>query len=472
MKAQLRKALAAGLAGATLFAAGAVQAAPDAQVDQQIRPDFGGLIAPPVRPRWRPDRPSADRPRPGPRKPRGERRDLQSVTVDCSAYSETGTPISDALQSLVDNGILYIRSRGVCTETIYIDHPVIIAGEGAPLFDAAPDARPATIAPEEGAACVRISPGVRGVELRDLVFSTEKGGRSACIEAWDSDVALVRTKVQYWGDSAAVYANGGKLILRESSIEGRTWDAAVVADNAVVDIARSRITGEETGLDLTLAVGESRIEQSGILYRGAGTASGVGILVRGLRSGTGGLKVHNSVICGWRNGVNVDRGGQAEVNRSRLCRNLVGLVSDGDLNLTESAVGAKDVGVYVASGRARIAYNRFYDWARTPVWIEPGATAEVEFNWAYFGDDCWKRRWETGVYCQRTPTLPAAIRDERDFTSPFRDWWEADGYERGYGRDGAPRALPPPVKPTPPKRRWGHPAPAAPAAPPATPPGG
>jgi len=481
MKALLSKALAAGLAGALLLAADVAQASPDARVDQQIRPDFGGLIAPPLKPRWRPDRWKPGRyrwgrPRPGWPGNGDYPRDQLSATVDCSDEEMGPTPISDALQTLVDNGILYIRSRGVCHETVYVDHPVIIAGEGVPLFDAdSGGPRAATIAPDEGAACVRIAPGVKGVELRDLVFSTEKGGRSACIESWDSEVALVRSTVRYWGDAAAVFVSGGKLILRESHIDGRTWDAAVVADNATVDITRSRITGEETGLDLTLAVGESRIDQTGVLYRGAASASGVGVLVRGLRSGTGTLKIHNSVICGWRNGVNVDRGGQADVSRSRLCRNLVGLVSDGELKVTESAIGAKDVGVYVASGRAFISYNRIYDWARNPIWIEPGATAEVEFNWVYFGDDCWKRTpWMPGTYCQRNPALPAAVRDERDFTNPYREWWEADGYDRGYSRDGAPKALPPPVKPPPPPKgrrgRGGGPPPAAP--PPATPPGG
>ncbi|MDP1967365.1 MAG: hypothetical protein Q8K93_34765, partial [Reyranella sp.] len=338
-----------------------------------------------------------------------------------------------------------------------IDHPVIIAGEAVPLFDAGPNPKPATIAPFDGEPCIRVATGVKGVEIRDLVLTTEKGGRSACVEAWDAEVALVRTTVNYWGDSAAVFASGGRLILQESVIDARTWDAAVVADGAVVDFTRTRITGEETGVDLTLAPGESRIEQTGVIFRGAAAPSGVGILVRGLRSGTGQLSVRNSVVCGWRNGMNLDRGAQVDVSRSRFCRNLVGLVSDGDLRLTESAIGAKDVGVYIASGRATIQYNRFYDWSRTPIWVEAGASADVDNNWAYYNGDCWRRQWEPGMYCQRSNALPSSLRDESGFNNPYRNWWESDGYDRGYSRDGAPRALPPPMPPAPPvKKGWGR----------------
>ncbi|MBI5941849.1 MAG: hypothetical protein HY859_15650 [Caulobacterales bacterium] len=498
MKTLTRMLTAAGAAMVLFTAAEPARAYPDqaAGVDANIRPNFGGLITPPVRPRWRPDRyhPRGYRPyRPGKGGYYPPQRAEMSISVDCDApvqYDNYGppqggsydsgqggqgggygappadngqynggntggdasgsqyytpSPIADALSRLADGGTLYVR--GTCRETIWIEHPVTIAGQGHSIFDEV-TAATATIAPPEGASCIKVAPGTQGVELRDLVLSTDKGGRAACVETWDSKVALVRTTVRYWGDSAAVFASGGMLILQESFIDARTWDAAVVADGAVLRMTRTRVLSEETGVDITPGVGDSLIDQSGILGRDAALPAGNGIMVRGQRSGSGALKVNNAVICGWRNGIHLDRGSIVAVTRSRLCRNTVGVVSDGDLTLVESAINGREVGVYAATGRATIKRNRFYGWTARPIWLENGVVVDFEPNYAYYNDDCWKRSgWEDGIYCQRTSGLPASIRDESQFTNPYRDWWEADGYDRGYARDGAPTAQPYPVRP-------------------------
>lgn len=491
MKTLTRLIPAALAAVAVVASATAVEAFPDAaaRVDQQIRPNFGGLITPPLKPRWRPDRWKPGRykwgrPRPGWGNggyPPGDEpwpRDQMSMTVDCADESLGPTPISDALQSVADGGILYIRSRGgVCRETVLVENPVIIAGEGVPLFDAGYNPQPATLAPEAGQPCIRVAAGVKGVEIRDLVLSADRAGRAACVEAWDSDVALVRTRVSYTGDSAAVFASGGKLILKDSAIDARTWDAAVVADSTLLQITRTRITGEETGIDVTPAAGDSRIEQSGIISRQMSGSAGNGILVRGLRSGSGSLTIRDATICGWRNGLHLDRGSQVDMSRSRICRTTVGVVSDGSLRLTESAIGSNDVGVYVAGGAAIIHRNRIHDWSRRPVWVEYGVNADVDSNWVYYRGDCWRQDFGRGSYCVREDRLPSALRgDNLGFSSDYREGWDADGYDRGYGRDGAPSALPPAGPPPKPKRGWNTrssaPAAAAPApaetAPPAT----
>lgn len=489
MKTLHRLLPAAVAAFAVLVAATAVEAFPDqaARVDQQIRPNFGGLITPPLKPRYRPDRWKPGKYRYGRRNPNwgGDgyyppddyRRDQTSMTVDCGDTYAGPTPISDALRSLADGGILYIRSRGgICRETVIVENPVIIAGEGMPLFDAGPNPQPATIAPPEGSACIRIADGVKGVELRDLVLTTAKAGRSSCVEAWGAEVALVRTTIRYWGDTAAVYASGGKLIMRESSIDAHTWDAAVVAESTVLDIARTRIIGEETGIDVTPAPGESRIDQTGVMARTASASAGNGILVRGLRSGSGSLTIRNAVVCGWRNGLHLDRGAQVDVSRSRFCRTTVGVVSDGDLRFTESAIGSRDVGIYVAGGSATIQRNRIHDWSRRPIWVEQGARADVDSNWVYYNGDCWRQDFGRGSYCVRASSLPAGLRDDSGYFGQGdrgRDWWESDGYDRGYGNDGAPSALPPAGPPPRPARGWRSgastaPAPTASAPPPMT----
>ena len=228
----------------------------------------------------------------------------------------------------------------------------------------------------------------------------------------------------------------------------------MIAESAVVDIARTRITGEETGLDITPATGESRIDQAGIMARSTSGSAGNGILVRGLRSGSGTLTIRNAVVCGWRNGLHLDRGAQVDVSRSRFCRTTVGVVSDGQLRFTESAIGSRDVGIYVAGGNAFIHRNRIHDWSRRAIWVEQGATADVEHNWVYYGGDCWRQQWERGTYCVRASNLPSSLRDESVFSSSSRPWWEADGYDRGYSRDGAPGALAPAVPPPPPPKGW------------------
>ncbi|MDO9223899.1 MAG: hypothetical protein Q7U20_09345 [Caulobacter sp.] len=501
MKTLTRLMTAIGAALVVVAAAGPSQAYPDqaAGIDAQIRPNFGGLITPPLRPRWRPDRwqPRQNRPRRGGGYYTGARFET-SLTVDCNApvqddygpgsgtgyapprpapgygsgpaggqyddqdsgqYPSNG-PLNDALQRLADYGTLYVR--GTCRETLWIEHPVAIVGAAASIFADSPAQR-ATIIPADGSSCVKVAPGVDGVELRDLILQTEKGGRAPCVETWDSKVALVRTTVRYWGDTAAVFASGGELRLIESFIDARTWDAAVVSDGAVLKMSRTRVLAEEAGIDVTPGVGDSLIEQSGIMGRDAALPAGNGILVRGQRSGSGALKINNAVVCGWRNGLHLDRGSIVEVNRSRFCRTTVGVVTDGDLTLTESAIGSREVGLYAATGKATVKRNRFYGWSSRPLWIEQGVVVDLEPNYAYYNDDCWKRSgWEQGVYCQRSTGLPSSLRDESGFTNPYRDWWEADGYDRAYQRDGPPSVQPYPVRPPPPAkppRRFGRRAP-------------
>lgn len=446
-----------GAAMSLLGAVGPAQAFPDqaAGIDAQLRPNFGGLIAPPLRPRWRPDRRRHDQYRPGRRPGWPRERTAMSWTADCTDARDGDTPINDGLQNLADYGTLYVR--GVCHESVWIDHPVTIVGQGASIFDEG-SGKPATITPPDGETCIRVNSNVEQVEIRDMVLSTEHGGRASCVETWDSKVALVRTVVRYWGDTTAVLVTGGKLILSESFIDARTLDAAVVVDGGLIEMSRSRILGEEAGLDLTPGVGDSRIVQSGVFGRDAGLPAGNGIMVHGQRSGSGALKIDNTMVCGWRNGLHLDRASIVTAIHSRFCRNTVGVVSDGDLTLTESVIGAREVGIYAATGRAALRYNRIYGWSDRAIWMEPGVEVVREFNYVYY-DQCWTRNWSPGEFCQRTSQLPQAARDDSVYSSPYRDWWEADAYERGYQRDGAPTFQapigPPPPPAPPPRRRWG-----------------
>lgn len=506
-------------------------ALPDAQIDQQIRPNFGGLITPPLKPRYRPDKWKPSRYKWG-RKPTrpGWRsryddgyyddypRDQMVAVVDCGTgvyiagaangdtsggyggaapppagnggygngsappqaggYGNSGgsssqggygpdsyngtpgysspTPVSDALRTLADNGVLYIRGAAACTETIVVEHPVIIAGEGPSIFATGAETSSATITPSAGNACIRIASGVKGVELRDLTLKTQQGGRMPCIEAWDAEVALVRVNVEYWGDASAVYASGGRVIMRDSVIDAKSWDPAVLIEGGVIDIARTKISGEAGGVDLTPGNGESRLDQVGIVARGGETPGDVGLLVRGLRSGTGTMTIRNVVVCGWNTGLHLERGANVNIARSRMCDAQRGIISAGaSLTVTESAIGAREIGVYAGSGRTKVSRSRFYGGAR-PGYAEPGAVLELEDNWVYSDSDCWRARYDRGLYCITSRALPGSLRERGWSGGGYRRGWESDGYDYGFQRDGIPMPLPP-EQPPKVKKGWGKP---------------
>jgi len=114
----------------------------DAQIDQQIKQNFGILLHPPVyrahyhhgvwygrRYGWgrgyveRYGRPYGDRYERLPFEP-----GATSITVDCGDPAYGPNPISDAATYVPDGGVVYVRGHGkACEETIELDHPVVIA---------------------------------------------------------------------------------------------------------------------------------------------------------------------------------------------------------------------------------------------------------------------------------------------------------------------------------------------------------
>ena len=115
-------------------------------------------------------------------------------------------------------------------------------------------------------------------------------------------------------------------------------------------------------------------------------------------------------------------------------------------------IGGSDAGSVIGGGRECTVKNGAIDFQREPIYVEPGSNVDIQYNWVYSGMDCWRRSWDPGVYCLSSRQMPPALRDESGFGAGRRDW-EADGYDRGYLRDGEPKALPPVAPPAPPKRR-------------------
>lgn len=429
--------LAAGLAWSL-----PAQALPDAKVDQQIRPNFNLLLSPPLRHLYRPEPWRYHRGFPDYWPGRHRPLLLDSITVDCGDPRNGPAPLNEALYNLADNGVLYIRTRSgaVCHETLEIDHPVIIAGEASPAFDPSPgpglDNGTARLEPVPGAPCVRIAPGVKGVELRDLSIDDTQGGRSACIESVDADVALVHTLIRYQGDASAIFVQGGKFLVRSSTIDARTNDAAVLADGAVVDFHRVKILADVRGLDITPAVGQSRLVQVGVLSTGTGLPGSTGITVRDQRSGSGELLIANAVLRGWMTGIYVDRGGKLELTSSRLLRTNRGVVSDfGVVKVLQSAIDSEELAGYFAGAGPQVLRNRFYN---TGPRFDFGVTPVIDANFLFLPPDFCAYPMEPGLYCRPLKDRRDPVFDESGFDLAGRIGWDVDGYEQGYARDGAP----------------------------------
>lgn len=494
---RLVRALAGSSAAAALLASAAVVASPggalaypDAKIDTQIKPEFGLLLKPKLRQHHRPHKPRW-RGRYGYRSGVYDPNDLgpyddpppfqgQTITVDCGnpaplpppvdsyggsdggggndsygpadpggdsygdgAYPVSNGPISDAVRQVAPGGTVYVRASAACTETIVIDRPVIIAGEPTSAFADGPARRP-QLTPAAAAPCIRVLPGSGNVEIRDFEIEAVRGAAASCVEAWDSSVALVRTRIRYTGDGSAIYAAGGRLIVRQSSIEAKTYDAAVVADGADFEISGTRIRGEGAGLDLTAGATGGTLERVKV-HSDASAPGGEGVLIRGLRSGSGRIKIRNVLTRGWRVGFHLERGAAADIERSRVVGARYGVISDfGDLNLTESAIGADQIGVYVAGGRARIYRNRIFGVRTRGILAEPGSDIQRGDNWINQVGDWRSCAREDGEYCYDFSRSWGLLSDEgRDDAYG----WQGDGYDAGYLRDGAPAPYtPPPVK--------------------------
>lgn len=472
--AALAAAAACGTAGA---ASAYADATPAARVDAQIRPNFGYLLRPALRRhqyercryRLRSCRSSRSRagsyppqPYPDPNyqdpnyqdpsyqdpnyPPQGGYGREETIRVDCGRVAQPGfNPMADALQRIAPGGVIYVRAGGgACNESIYITQPVTIVGEGIPAFATGPNPQPAALAPPQGRPAILIDEGVKGVEIRDLIIECRQARDSACIETYNADVALTRVQVRYQGNASAIYASGGRLLLRESDVTANTYDPAIVADGVMAQISDTVIRGESVGLDITLGgQSESLISNVGILGIASTDPTArpeFGLMVHGARESSSTLKVDYTTVRGWRTGVWIGRGADVRVEHMRVGGASVGFASGGTLNLSQSLIGGADSGVYVFGGRARLHGVVVHEFSRTPVFADNGAILEDTDVWIFpssCGSSYARSRWS----CRNATQLPPSYRD--DAAINHGPWgWSDQGYrslgppkpERGHNR--------------------------------------
>jgi hypothetical protein len=372
----------------------------DAQMDQQIRPNFGLLLHPPVHHFhqhrwWGPSRSrncasggrydnsgardgggrydnAGGRDSGGRYDNAGGRNDnndsyggrcsnggpppplVDSITVYCGVDS-----VQAALNRLNDHGTLILRTTDKpCQENqpLYVNQSVTITGDEDSVFDAGPGPVHVTLSSPPGEPCLVAYSG--NVVLKNVVLNAHEAHDADCIQTQGAWVALVDSTVNYDGESSAVAARGGRLVIDHSRINTETFGAAVLAEGTVTEIRHSEINAVGVGLDLTPAQEmESRISDVGIFgkhdERDSRAVGEAAIMIRGARESQPTIHIEDVSISRFRTGIAVGRDAKVDIIRARIHHTAVGVVSEGETQVGESAIGAGEIGVYELSGHTR-----------------------------------------------------------------------------------------------------------------------
>lgn len=429
----------AGLVGVTVVASPQAEAQVAAKVESQTRPNFGILIDPPVQSRsrarhqrWRPRGPQY--PHGGPNFPPGIHLPdgtEQSILIDCGSNPGSGA-IEAAVHRLRPGGTL-ILSGNTCVGNLVINKTLTIIGQTR--FDrrardnqssgSALGRQPVTLTPFDGQPCLRVGNGAT-VTIRDVVFDARRGGDIPCIIGFDSVIVLDSVGINYAGDEAAIFLDGGDLDIRDSAIDAATVGAAIEADGATVVAEELEIRGAQVGIDLTPGDAResqlSRVWMKGIDRDSTFGPRSIGLIVRAARD-YGQVRVNRSRICGYAEGISLE-GGVLEVTDSVICHSYRGaVVRGGRLTLTDSRVRATDTGVLTDTGES-IINNNVFGRVRVPFTEQGRGTSRVNGN----------RIWSDSEYCN--PRMEHRFRgryaprfESRDGnhcpTEPYpREYWQ------------------------------------------------
>jgi len=348
----------------------------DAQIAEQIKPNFGVLLHPPIYHRpphhWWIER----------RRPL-----LYPVIPGCRAYGrcqplplvDTITvycdhePIQPALDRLADGGTLVLRTRGgqACIGSVETDRSVTIVGDDESIFDAGPGPAHITLSPEPGRPCVLAHAG--NIVLKNLTIDAREAHEVDCLVSDGAWLGLDHAHLKYDGDGAPIATRGGRLVILDSRIDTQTLGAAVLAENTVVEIRRTEIDALGVGLELTPAQQmESQISDVGIFTRRTDEADrraigDAGIIIQGAREMRPTIHIDGVTISRFRTGISIGQNTKVEVVRTRLAHTAVGISSEGDAEIADTAIGAGELGVYELAGHARVRGVMVYGARYGPV---------------------------------------------------------------------------------------------------------
>ncbi|MDP3370988.1 MAG: hypothetical protein U1E18_02145 [Brevundimonas sp.] len=427
-----------------------------AKVESQTRPNFGVLLDPPTRSsrgrthrRWdyRTHRPDW---RPGSYRPGGE----EVVLVDCGGNPGTGA-VEDAVRRVRPGGTLVVRARGgPCVGWLNIDKPMTIIGESRIDLRDWDRGIPPTLQAPDGLPCVTVAPGVR-VEIRDMIFSSPRGGAAACVFGIDAEIVMSAVGFRHAGDEAAIYADGGLIDIRGSRIDAQTQTAAIVAERAVLTADDLIIGGSRTGIEIVPgAPRASHIARTRLWGPNSRERTGpksIGLMVGGGRE-FGQVQVVRSTLCGYDDGVSVEGAG-VSVTRSRICMVDTGIaVYSGSIALSESRITRAETGVLVGLGSGSVIGNVFagvHDiidgrgnltvsnnkvWSRSPELCRPTMVQRYRDRYS----PSWPEDPRRGYHCEISEYPRAWWRqDEGAFGLAYEDYAyrpdQHDRYRDGWG---------------------------------------
>lgn len=319
----------------------------------------------------------------------------QHVTLDCREPAIPGTdPMREALERLADGGTLHLKGRGPsCTGTLQLHRPVVIEGEPRGVYPLDGDAGKAMITVPPGAACAIIDAGTRGgVEFRHVGFDAPQAGRTACIQAVQTQVAFVGGSIHYKGESSAVYIQGGQLQLLDTDVTAASLDPAIWAEGASMVIRGSGISAAGTGIDVTPAPGQAiRLDHVHIVGIGSGQGGDPSSGFIGRRAVAGGdcdIDILDSHIEGFRTGLLFERGLHPKVIHARIVRSRMGVAVDGALvNIKDSLIEATEYGAYAYSGDLEVHDTSVASVLRCPIAGDAEAGLHL-YNIDVFADHC------------------------------------------------------------------------------------
>ncbi len=261
------------------------------------------------------------------------------------------------------------------------------------------------------------------MELRDIALIDEDAGRNGCIEGQDAEIALTRVSIRYAGGRSAVDLTGGRLIVRDSKIDARQADSAILGDDTAVQIDHSEIRSQLVGLDLTPSMtAPSSIHDLRLIGPSNGEAiepRTVGVMVRGGQRASGQLTIEGSYIGHFRTGLWLDAGSRVSLISSRIHKAALGvLVDEAEGTVRDSAIGASEVGVYAGSGKLVLDRNRIYGFNQFPVVIERAVISSEGADLVYPDRGSCRAFRDWTPRCQSIGQLPYELTME----DPVHDW--------------------------------------------------
>lgn len=362
--------LLACLASMMLIASGGIaRAAPDAQIDQEIRPCFGALIRlqrdaarcggeRPQRPAWRPSGGG-------------------SLDIDCDrAYPGQ---IQDAIYRAWPGATVTLRSRyRPCVESITIDRPIRIL---AVDFSPAPN-RPILVA-QPGQPCIKIEAGVPWVLLRGLMIESLEAGKASCVLGSATQLRLEGSIVRYDGEGSAIDVTGSMVEIADSTIIVRSRQPAVRLSGRM-DIADVDIAATASGMALETD-GDSRLSRVAVIRLGDWTGTGrvkssVGLALAGLNRQQL-IQLDDVTVDGFSRGIFVGGGNEVALNRPIVRdSDWAVLLENTNLNVLDGKLQAGDVGLYAASGVMNAGNNKISGVMRAGIFAEKGAEVRARDN--------------------------------------------------------------------------------------------